>query len=186
MDTRQKILNAAAELIVEEGLDTIRTSKIAKRAGVADGAMYRHFESKEVLIAEVYKDVAKDIDAQLNPAILEKGDLKERFFHYWEEPFAFFIEHPERFILFDTLDKTVSIKMADKASALESSLKIIGQVFAEGQAKGLMHEEVNPDQMIAAIYGALSQLVYKAHSGSFAVTRGNLRAILNVFWDGIS
>lgn len=186
VDTRQKIIKAAAELILEEGLAAVRTSKIARRAGVADGSMYRHFESKEVLVTEVYMDVAKDIATRVNAKSTQALSLEERFYTYWEQSFGFFLDQPERFVLFDTLDKSASIQMTDKANALEASLLTIGQVFAEGKNTGIINEDVNSDHMIAAIYGSLSQLVYKAHGGIFAIKPKDLRTVLEVFWLGIT
>ena len=62
MDTRQKIINATANLIVEEGLDSARISKIAKRAGLTDGAIYRHFENKETLLkAEAFQNTLSNL-----------------------------------------------------------------------------------------------------------------------------
>ena len=73
MDTRQKILNAAADLILEEGLDATRISKIAKRAGLTDGALYRHFDNKDDLLAEVYLDIAREIEGHARRFSQQEG-----------------------------------------------------------------------------------------------------------------
>ncbi|MEU7154407.1 helix-turn-helix domain-containing protein [Streptomyces sp. NPDC045456] len=49
MATRRTILTAAAEVIIERGYGGASISQITARAGVAAGAVYFHFRSKEGL-----------------------------------------------------------------------------------------------------------------------------------------
>lgn len=53
--TRQRLLRAALELYTAEGYPATTTARIANRAGVAEGTIYRHFRSKEELFNEVYR-----------------------------------------------------------------------------------------------------------------------------------
>ena len=41
----QKIYNATLELVMEEGIDAINISKIAKKSKVASGTLYIYFEN---------------------------------------------------------------------------------------------------------------------------------------------
>jgi AcrR family transcriptional regulator len=55
--TRERLLNAARELIEEGGYGAASVLAIADRAGVAAGTLYRHFASKEDLFVEVFRSV---------------------------------------------------------------------------------------------------------------------------------
>jgi AcrR family transcriptional regulator len=57
MDTRQKLMQAASELILEVGFEGMTTAAVARRAGVSEGAIYRHFQSKEALAEAVFADI---------------------------------------------------------------------------------------------------------------------------------
>ena len=47
----QRIIDAAIELFLEESIDRITVSKIAVRAGIGKGTVYKHFLTKnEILI----------------------------------------------------------------------------------------------------------------------------------------
>jgi AcrR family transcriptional regulator len=48
-EREQRILDAASELIVQQGYDKITMSDVAEAAGVGRGIIYLHFESKEKL-----------------------------------------------------------------------------------------------------------------------------------------
>ncbi len=47
------IVEAAGELLVADGLDKTNTNRVAERAGVSVGSVYRYFPDKEAIITEV-------------------------------------------------------------------------------------------------------------------------------------
>ena len=53
MRTRQRILEAAAELVRDRGYSNTRLTDIAERAGVQTGSLYYHFASREALVSEI-------------------------------------------------------------------------------------------------------------------------------------
>jgi AcrR family transcriptional regulator len=52
-DARQRILTAAADCIVRDGLAQVRMASIARAAGVSAGLLHYHFDTKELLFGEV-------------------------------------------------------------------------------------------------------------------------------------
>ncbi|MGH7548896.1 MAG: TetR/AcrR family transcriptional regulator [Gemmatimonadales bacterium] len=68
--TRQRLIRAALELFTGQGYHITTTPHIAKKAGVAEGTIYRHFDSKQHLLNELYRTagrwavrLVKDADA---------------------------------------------------------------------------------------------------------------------------
>jgi AcrR family transcriptional regulator len=55
--TRERLLQAALELIDEGGYGAASVAAIAERAGVAAGTLYRHFSSKEELFVEMFRSI---------------------------------------------------------------------------------------------------------------------------------
>ncbi|OZU88390.1 TetR family transcriptional regulator [Virgibacillus indicus] len=60
-----KILEAAIEIISEKGYYNTSTSEIAKRAGVAEGTIFRHYRTKKDLLAAIITPVITDFSAPL-------------------------------------------------------------------------------------------------------------------------
>ena len=57
-DTRDRLLRAAADVFARRGYDGTRVADIAAEAGVSNGALYAHFDSKvELLVAALRKHV---------------------------------------------------------------------------------------------------------------------------------
>jgi len=62
--TRERIVTAALEQLADGGYASASVQTVAKRAGIATGTLYRHFDSKSALFAEVFRQAAKrELDA---------------------------------------------------------------------------------------------------------------------------
>jgi AcrR family transcriptional regulator len=53
--TRQRLIRTALELFTTRGYHDTTTAQIAKKAGIAEGTIYRHFSSKQHLANELYR-----------------------------------------------------------------------------------------------------------------------------------
>ena len=72
--TRRRILEAARAIVTEGGYAQASMSAVARRAGVATGTLYRHFDAKGDLFAEVFRDAAGR-EEDLIAAIVADHDL---------------------------------------------------------------------------------------------------------------
>lgn len=72
LSTRERIVESALALFAEQGYDATSVNQIVLGAGVAKGALYHHFASKDDLLYEVYREL---VDRQLDGmnAILARG-----------------------------------------------------------------------------------------------------------------
>lgn len=55
MSKKEEIIYATLELAAEYGLKSLSMSQIAEKVGIKKPSLYNHFESKEILIKEMYK-----------------------------------------------------------------------------------------------------------------------------------
>ncbi|MFK7696642.1 TetR/AcrR family transcriptional regulator [Paenibacillus sp. HJGM_3] len=60
MELRDRILDAAEQVIRTQGLSKSTTKEIARMAGCSEGSLYNHFQSKEDLFIRVMKRQLKD------------------------------------------------------------------------------------------------------------------------------
>lgn len=95
--TRQTILDQALKLFVEQGFTETTTRDIAKACGISEGAIYRHFESKDEIGWELFHDsyaVMADrlqalIDAAPDFASALKAIIGDLCRLFDDEPFRF-------------------------------------------------------------------------------------------------
>ena len=64
-DTRERILHEAAEQLRLRGLDGISISELMKGAGLTHGGFYRHFASREDLVAQAVGHALEDSRARV-------------------------------------------------------------------------------------------------------------------------
>jgi hypothetical protein len=60
---RTRVLSAAADLFLRHGIAGVSVEAIAKAAATAKPTLYRHFASKDELVAEYLRESAKRLDA---------------------------------------------------------------------------------------------------------------------------
>ncbi len=60
---RERILEAAAELFYRQGIRAVGVDAIAEAAGTNKMTLYRHFESKDELVADYLRRAAAQVDA---------------------------------------------------------------------------------------------------------------------------
>ncbi len=78
-EKRLAILKAARKVILEDGLQSAKISKIASEAGVASGTVYLYFESKEAIAAALATDFyerAGAIMERLVPHLMEENGIE--------------------------------------------------------------------------------------------------------------
>ncbi|WP_296624365.1 MULTISPECIES: TetR/AcrR family transcriptional regulator [Marinobacter] len=54
-EARKRIVDCTYQCVAEGGFRSARVTRIAGLAGVATGTIYRHFESREDLFAEIFR-----------------------------------------------------------------------------------------------------------------------------------
>ena len=77
-ETRERILDTALRLFRERGFDETTMRDIATEAGVATGAAYYYFRSKEELVMAFYVRTADEAREALPAAIARSNDLGKR------------------------------------------------------------------------------------------------------------
>jgi AcrR family transcriptional regulator len=72
---------AAREILEEEGLDSLSLRSVARKAGVSHAAPYRHFASREALLAEIAKEGLEQLRSEIAVAGGAPGLPTERIVH---------------------------------------------------------------------------------------------------------
>lgn len=76
----KKIIDAAVTVIAENGFDQAQISKIAKKAGVADGTIYLYFKNKEDLLISLFREKMGLFIESIEEEIDQKADVDEKLF----------------------------------------------------------------------------------------------------------
>src|SRR4051794_15801925 len=77
-ETGQKILDAALELFRQEGFDRATMRGIAEKAGVATGAAYYYYPSKDAIVLDFYRQSCAEMQPKLEKAVPSAKGLEGR------------------------------------------------------------------------------------------------------------
>jgi AcrR family transcriptional regulator len=78
MSAKDLIDAAAIELFVHMGVDAATTKLIAKAAGVSEGAIYRHYKSKDELALTLFMSAHRRLSSLVAEAAAEAPDVKAK------------------------------------------------------------------------------------------------------------
>ncbi|NMT62467.1 TetR/AcrR family transcriptional regulator [Marinobacter orientalis] len=73
-EARKRIIECTHECVAEGGFRSAQITRIAACAGVATGTIYRHFESKEDLFAEIFRIATQREVNRVAEALATEGD----------------------------------------------------------------------------------------------------------------
>lgn len=93
-EKRIALLEAATQLLAERGIVESPTSQIAKRAGVAEGTLFRYFATKDDLFNELYLHIKRGMCEKLAKRYTPSGDFRARFESLWGAYIDWGLENP--------------------------------------------------------------------------------------------
>lgn len=64
-----RILDAAAVVLAEDGYQRASTNRIAREAGVSPGSLYRYFADKDAIVSGLSTRLVEDFAAELGPVL---------------------------------------------------------------------------------------------------------------------
>lgn len=94
-DRRNAILAAATRVVASEGLGAA-TAAIAKEAGVSNGSLFLYFETKAVLLNELYVVLKSEMGAAAMTGLPARGEIREQVHHMWTQWLAWATTNPEK------------------------------------------------------------------------------------------
>ena len=97
LDKQKRIKEAMVRLILREGIDGTSISKIAREAGVSQATIYVYYNSKEDMLAEVFREYSQQSFRYMENRICPDMSGKEFIEAVVRCSYAFSVEHEEVF-----------------------------------------------------------------------------------------
>lgn len=91
--TRERLLEAAANEFAEKGFAAANINTISREAGYAKGTIYNYFNSKRDLMLALLDEIGALHTTYIVSRIQEGGDLTQRMTHFFEAGFDFVHKH---------------------------------------------------------------------------------------------
>lgn len=150
-ERRQQIADAALSILGEFGVGHLTMVELAKRVGITDGTIFRHFKDKQ----EIVHAAVKRVESLLFEQPLPSGkDPLENLGLFFVARVKLVRSRP------DILRVALGDRLVDAAgevarSLQERSKQQIREFLVAAQAEGLIASDVSPDVLIWTVVGAL-------------------------------
>jgi AcrR family transcriptional regulator len=181
---RERILNAAARMIVANGLQS-SMSAIAESAGVATGSVYNYFKSKEDLIWGVYRRLSETICSRLVREWDDNEGPKDRILHYIYDYIDFIWEDRDRAILFEYLSSVPLIAPSELYEVFGEVTHYSVRLMADGRDAKLLLE-LPPATMSSFIGGGIRNALKWRRIDPAALSENERQHIAKMCWSAIS
>ncbi len=185
-DKRLNIMQAALELIAEQGFHRTPMVEIAAKAGVAAGTIYRYFESKDVLITELHRELEDKIMAFLREGYPFESPLRERFLYLIRELLQYFITNPLHFRYMEQYyNSPYGISLhRDRLLGKSGNHDILMDIFEQGIEQHVL-KEFPKAVLFALAFGPLIALMRDHILCLVNLNEALIRQIAEACWEAI-
>lgn len=132
----EALVQAALELIDAEDLSKLSLRAVARHAGVSAAAPYRHFESREALLAAIATQGLRMRTEAMQGALAPCDDPMSRLLEVGVAFVLFAHEHPAHYAVMTSSDLIDDSDYPELASAGAESMGILMQAIRDGQEAG--------------------------------------------------
>ncbi|GGA86226.1 TetR/AcrR family transcriptional regulator [Ornithinibacillus halotolerans] len=154
------IIDAAVDVIAENGYHGSQVSKIAKKAGVADGTIYLYFKNKEDILVSVFEDKMGQFIEQIATATSEKDNANEKLYTLIEMHFSQLAANHHLAIVTQLELRQSNLSLRQQINrVLKPYLGVIDGIVKEGIEEKLFRNDINIPLMRQMIFGALDETV---------------------------
>ena len=168
---REQIADAALRIIAVEGLGKFTTAAIAKAVGLTDGAIFRHFDSKEDIVQAAVERVEAVLFADFPP---KHRDPIERLGLFFRNRVRAVTGLPgvAHLMFSDQLAQAAGPVGAVKVREMQArTLDFLRACLDEAAAKRRLREDADVDDLLVLVRGALLALLQPDFPGGDAEAR---------------
>jgi len=150
---QEQIKQAVLDIIYKDGLKNLSTSNLAKRIGMSEGSIFRHFPSKQAIILSIINDVQDEFIGSLRTIANSSNTPEVRLHDFLCETVNYL-----------TANKGITMLLFSEAShnndaTLKSNLekifntqkKLVSKIILDGIALGKWDESI-PVENVAMLY----------------------------------
>jgi AcrR family transcriptional regulator len=159
--TKELIARTALKLFVAKGITETTVRDIAAAAGLAEGTLYRHFESKEELAWELFHTNYTAFAQELDRLQREYETLQAKLTAMIRQFCTFFDRDP---VLFSYLLLAQHSQLKRVPPEMATAVTVLQQVLAQGMARREV-PEMEVEVAAAMVLGLVLQVaVFKAYN----------------------
>jgi AcrR family transcriptional regulator len=179
---REQIAEAALSLIANQGLRRLSMAAVARRVGLVPSGIYRHFKSKNDLLAAVLDRIEQRLLANVQEALRENTDPLERIKGVLMRHIRFIregkvISIPRMVFSEEGAGDNPELRRR-VLNVFTNYIEQIVEIVRQGQTQGQIRADIDVQTVTMMIFGIIvpGGILWHLTEGDFDITRHAQRA----------
>ncbi len=155
LETKNRIYNAAIELMDRKGFEKITIADISKKANVSVGAFYHYFKSKNDILAEIFRKADEYFSTHVISG-LTQASVPDQIVEYFD--------HYARFNIASGPEMTQEIfspKIKFFIQKERPMLAILNDLIRQGQEKNEIRTDTDPEELARFLFLMARGIVFE-------------------------
>lgn len=184
---RKTIMRAATKLFVKNGIHGTSMAMLAKKANMATGSIYTYFESKEILIQNLFNTIMDEEVAFIEQGYDPTQSVKERFVYLLRRVILFKIQNPDKFLFISQHTYTHVIMKEIQAGRIfaDRAAFPFEPVARDGQEQGII-KHIDDEELFYFVHGGLAYMLQWKLFRKEMITEEDIKHLLAMSWDAIA
>lgn len=145
-DKQRRIKESMVRLILRDGLASTSVAKIARDAGVSPATIYVYYDSKEAMLAEVFRECSRETYVYLKQQLSPEMDGRELIRSIVQGYYTYTVDHEAMFSFVEQCSRCPGVA---EEFAEEECFCGIFDLIHEYQRRGILRQY--SDQNVAAV-----------------------------------
>jgi AcrR family transcriptional regulator len=168
---KDQIIDAASQLLIEEGYDRLSLRYVAQKAGCSQMAMYRHFANKDALIQYLCVELYTRFTEKMHRRMESSADPREKIHFFISELIGFAIAYPDHYSLIFLLRQSDKILTEERdrlgKEFLQGIRSIIQRLLPVEASREMV--DLRLRQIVTCLHGTAALLI--AHPRAYGLNR---------------
>ncbi len=183
-DKPKAIRAATIKEVAEVGSTAVSVNKIAKRAELSVGTLYRYHETKDDLLFWVFKQVKSDIHDAMMTAAREKDGAKGRLRAMWFALVEYGFSAPKDFLFAEMMSAEIRDTFHGDLVLEQIGIEVLAEIQAGIDSQVLVQAPAKTLEIILA--SPAITLARWASIGGGQMEKRELDCVFDLVWRGIA
>jgi AcrR family transcriptional regulator len=174
-ERQKEIITAAGHILTRSGVNSLTIKNLAAEMQFTEGAIYRHFKSKEEIVLALLAYLMQNLSGRLSPIARSDASASIKLQRLIDSQINFFDENPHFVVVVFSdglLEETGKVNDAIAQIVATKSL-YLRMILAQGQEEQYFTSDISTDELLHITLGTFRMLMFRWRISHFEFSLAN-------------
>ena len=174
-ERQKEIVEVALELITKKGIQGLTMKNIAKKIGITEPAIYRHYDNKIHILIAILDFFISNIEQIFKKELYNDSKAIDKIEHLFINHFTAFSATPSlvSVIFSEEIFRNEPVLIEKISEIIDKNDKILKKIIINGQKNGEIRTDIEAKYLSTIIMGTLRLFVKKWQFSSYSFNLPN-------------